>query len=141
MLSLPGNKSGTAMVDAAILMPLVLLSVMAMIYLLINIYSSVSLQSHMHILLREESGVKSNMVKYEIIDAYKRDRIRAQAESCNIEVTEKSHLLDKYVEANMNVYYTTNSLMNRKPKVNTYGRSYIFRESDIVRFRDIVSSY
>lgn len=127
------------MIDAAIVLPLVILAVMAMIYLLINIYSTVSLQLHMHLLLREESGVKSGMVKYEITDDYKRDKIRSKAESARIDIKQKRNVLSKYVEANKYTEYTGNMLIKNPPKIKSYGRSYINNESDIVRFKEIVT--
>lgn len=128
------------MVEAAIVLPLVMLSVMAMIYLLINIYSTVSLQSHMHLLLREESGTKSGMVKYEIVDDYKRDKIRRKAESAKIGMNEKHSGLSKYVEAQRDSVYTTNMIINKSPKIRSYGRSFVYNESDIVRFKSVVST-
>ncbi len=127
------------MVDAAIVMPLVILAVMAMIYLLINIYSTVSLQSHMHLLLREESGLKSGMVEYEIQDDYKRDKIRRKAESARIDIREKRDVLSKYLEANKLSEYTANMLIKNSPEIKSYGRSFIYNESDIVRFKSIVT--
>lgn len=129
------NKKGTTMVEAAIVLPLVILSVMALIYLLINIYSTVALQSHMHLLLREESSIKSGMSRYEITDGYKRDKIRRKAESTNIELD--SSLTQ--VSAQKNVVYKTNMIIKKAPKVKNYGRSYINRESTIVRLRSFGS--
>ena len=133
------NRKGTTMVEAAVVMPLVILSIMALIYLLLNIYSTVALQSHIHLLLREESGMKSTMVKYEIIDDYKRDKIRMKAEAANIGITEGGGLLASYVEAQKDSVYTTNMLIRKKIKVGSYGRSYVYNESDIVRYKEIVS--
>lgn len=127
------------MVEAAIVLPLVILSIMAMIYLLINIYSTVSLQSHMHLLLREESGARSGMVEYEIVDDYRRDKIRRKAESKKINIAEKGMLLSRHVEAQKDSVYTTNMLIKKAPEVRTYGRSFVLKESDIVRFGKIVS--
>lgn len=129
------NNKGTTMVEAAIILPLVILSVMALIYLLINIYSTVALQSHMHLLVREESNVKSGMTKCEIADGYKRDRIRKKAESMNIKLETKANK----VWANKNVVYKANMIIKKAPKVGHYGRSYIYNESDIVRLSKIGS--
>jgi hypothetical protein len=134
------NNRGTALVDAVIVIPLVILSVMAIIYLLLNIYSTVSLQSHMHILLREESGIKSGMVKYEIEDGYKRDSIRRKAELTQILLEHRNNILSDYVEAEKTSTYTTNMMISRKPTVRTYGRSYINNESKIVRFKEVVKA-
>ena len=132
------DHTGTAMVDAAIVMPLVLLAVMAMIYLLINIYSTVSLQAHMHLLLREKSGIKSDMIRCEINDSYQRDKIRKKAEAAKIEIHEKKGLLVRYVEASRDSVYVTNSLIEDPPDKISYGRSYIFKEPDIIRYKEII---
>ena len=139
MMKILKEKNGTTMVEAAVVMPLVILSVMAMIYLLINIYSTVSLQSHMHLLLREESGIKSNMTEHEIFDEYKRDKIRRKAESAKIRIISKRKGLSEYVEAQKDSVYITNMMINSAPKVRSYGKSFVYNESDIVRFKSIVT--
>lgn len=127
------------MVEAAIILPLVILSVMAMIYLLINIYSTVALQSHMHILLREESGLKSGMVKYEIVDGHKRDKIRKKAEASQIDISSHRQIPFEVLEAQKTSVYTTNMIIKKAPRKKTYGKSFVYNESDIVRFKRIVS--
>lgn len=127
------------MVEAAVVMPLAILTVMALVYLLINIYSTVALQSHIHLLLREEGGIKSGMVQYEIIDDYKRDKIRRKAESTNIRISDGGGPLSSYVEAEKDSVYTTNMLIKKKPKVHSYGKSFVYNESNIVRYKEIVS--
>lgn len=129
------NSKGTTMVEAAIILPLVILSVMALIYLLINIYSTVALQSHMHLLIREESSVKSGTSRYEITDGYKRDKIRRKAESTNIDLVTSL----TQVSAQKEVVYKRNMIIKKSPKVGSYGRSYINRESEIARLSKIGS--
>lgn len=50
------------MVEAAVIFPLVIAGVMAVLYIVINLYLSVSLQSSLHLALRKESGELSRTV-------------------------------------------------------------------------------
>ncbi len=128
------------MVEAAIVLPLVILSVMAMIYLLINIYSTVSLQSYTHILLREESGRKSETLEYDTENGQRRDKIRSRAETSNIDIIYNNGLMSDYVEGKKTSLYTVNMFIEKRPKVKTYGKSFVYREADIVRFKQIVAN-
>lgn len=52
------------MVEAALVFPIVILSVMALIYMLIFIYQQTQLRAQMHMALRAESGRASQTVEY-----------------------------------------------------------------------------
>lgn len=56
------SKKGAAMVEAAMIFPLVIAGVMAVLYIVINMYSSLSLQTSLHMALRRESGELSQTV-------------------------------------------------------------------------------
>ncbi len=56
------SKKGAALVEAAMIFPLVIAGVMAVIYIVINMYSSLSLQTSLHMALRRESGELSQTV-------------------------------------------------------------------------------
>ena len=58
------NKKGTTMVEAALIFPLVILAVMAVIYIIIFLFQQVETQSEIHIALRKESGILSKTVAY-----------------------------------------------------------------------------
>jgi hypothetical protein len=50
------SRKGTMMVEAALIFPLVVAAVVAVIYMVIVLYSSLSLQASMHLDMRRESG-------------------------------------------------------------------------------------
>ncbi|MDD3168878.1 MAG: hypothetical protein PHC91_05360 [Eubacteriales bacterium] len=56
------TRKGTTMVEAAMIFPLVIAGVMAVIYIVIGLYSSLSLQCSLHLALRKECGVLSQTV-------------------------------------------------------------------------------
>lgn len=60
------NKKGTTMVEAAVVFPLVILVIMAVIYILIFLFQQAETQSKMHIALRKESGILSKTVVYQM---------------------------------------------------------------------------
>jgi hypothetical protein len=58
----PFNNNGTAMAEAAVILPLVIAGVMAVIYIVISLYLSLSLQTSLHLALRRECGELSQTV-------------------------------------------------------------------------------
>lgn len=57
------SKSGTAMVEAAVIFPLVVLSVIVIIFILAFINRQVSVQTQMHMNLWAERGIVSKTVE------------------------------------------------------------------------------
>lgn len=55
-ISFPFNNKGAAMAEAAMIFPLVIAGVMAIIYIIINLYLSLLLQASLHTALRKECG-------------------------------------------------------------------------------------
>ncbi len=53
------SKKGSTFVEAAVIMPLVILAVMSLFYILINLYENVELKSRLHINICAEAGLKS----------------------------------------------------------------------------------
>ncbi|HWQ77682.1 MAG TPA: TadE family protein [Anaerovoracaceae bacterium] len=58
----PFNNRGAAMVEAAMIFPLVIAGIMAVIYIVISLYLSLSLQTSLHLALRRECGELSGTV-------------------------------------------------------------------------------
>lgn len=56
------QRKGTVMVEAAMIFPLVVAAVAAVIYIVIGLYSSLALQSSLHLDLRKECGESSETV-------------------------------------------------------------------------------
>ena len=50
------SRKGTTMVEAAMIFPLVIAAVIAVIYIVLSLYSSLSLQASLHLALRKEGG-------------------------------------------------------------------------------------
>ena len=59
------NRKGNATVEAALIFPLVILSVVALIYMLLYFYRLTEIRTEMHIALRAESGRIRETVFYE----------------------------------------------------------------------------
>ena len=94
------------MVEAAIFFPIAVFAVMAVLALLLNLYSQTSLQAHMHMAVRAEAASAGGSVSVRIGDAYVRDRYRSEAESASIALTEGSVYGTKTVEADRTeIYY------------------------------------
>jgi len=62
------NKRGSTLVEAAMIFPIVIAAVMAVLYIIIGSYLSLSLQSSLHTSIRKESGEISETV-YRIEDS------------------------------------------------------------------------
>jgi hypothetical protein len=56
------SKKGTTMVEAAMIFPLVIAGVIAVLYIVIGMYQSLSLQSSLHLALRKECGERTQTV-------------------------------------------------------------------------------
>jgi hypothetical protein len=50
------NKKGTTIVEASIIFPLVIAAVIAVLYIVIGLYTSLSLQTSLHLALRKQCG-------------------------------------------------------------------------------------
>ncbi len=50
------SKKGSTMVEASMIFPIVIAAVMAVLYIVIALYSSLSLQTSLHLALRKECG-------------------------------------------------------------------------------------
>ena len=53
------SRRGSAFVEAAVIMPLVILAVMSLFYILINLYETVELKSRLHLNICAEAGLRS----------------------------------------------------------------------------------
>jgi hypothetical protein len=111
---------------------------MAMLYLLINIYSQTCLSAHMHMFLRQEAAADGDLISVSIADAYVRDRYRREAESVSMDVNEGKRFASRYLEAERTKKYFAGVLGRAEGYSRTYyGRSYIIDEAKIARALDI----
>lgn len=114
------SKKGSTIVEASMIFPLVIAGVMAVLYIVIGMYSSLSLQSSVHLALRNESGRLSETVY--------RDE-----EGTSFKL-EKSRLgLRAIVAAEEIRSYQTSQLFTKKITRLESGRSYVIDEAELVR--------
>jgi hypothetical protein len=126
------------MVEAAIFFPITIFAVMAVLALLLNLYSQTALQAHMHMAVRAEAAADGDRVNVRIGDAYVRDRYRREAESVSIAMTDGSVYGTKMVEANRMLTYYGGRLTNpRGYEREFYGRWYVIDEAGHARIRGL----
>jgi hypothetical protein len=126
------------MVEAAIFFPLTIFAVMAVLALLLNLYSQTALQAHMHMFVRAEAAAAGDRVNVCIDDAYIRDRYRREAESVSVAAKEGHVYGAKMVEANRTLSYYGGRLTDpRGYEREFYGRWYVIDEAGYARIRGI----
>ena len=122
------NKRGTAMVEAAIVFPLTIAAIMAMIYMMINIYCLTALKSHIHVTLRAEAGERTALTESLIEDGRGRDRYRRAMESRRLSVESRENILRPYISAEREIVYKANSIVNGTARRKSAGRVYLIDE-------------
>ena len=129
--------SGGAMVEAAIFFPIAVFCAMAVMALLLNIYSQTATQAHLHVRLRAEAAAVGDRTQARLTDAYARDRYRSEAESVSFAVSDRSEGLRKWKEASRTLTYYGGRFTNpRGYETEYYARSYIVDEATIARLAD-----
>ena len=129
---------GTAMVEAAIFFPIAVFCAMAVLALLINIYSQTSAQANLHIRLRAEAAAYGDRTQVRIQDAYVRDRYRREAENLSFVFSETGNAFRKSLEASRTVTYYGGRFTNPLGyETEYYARSYIIDEAGALRIKDI----
>jgi hypothetical protein len=109
------------------------LCIMFVIYVMINMYSIASLQSHLHLSVRAESGRISGVTDVNIGSgslAY--DRYRAAAFAKNIKLSEGKSGGAKTAEGAVSAEYGAGRLTHRVT-VNKKSRAYAVRETGGIR--------
>jgi hypothetical protein len=127
------------MVEAAIVFPLVIASVMALIYIMINLYCFTAVQSALHIELRGESGRNTGLTEIELTDGYARDRYRAAAERRSFSIDERKKVIRPYIEAESTDTYEGNAMSGPGVERTVYGRYYLIDEGKLIRNLSMVS--
>ncbi|MBR0596367.1 TadE family protein [Sinanaerobacter chloroacetimidivorans] len=114
------TKKGAALVEASMIFPLVIAGVMAVLYIVIGLYSALSLQSNLHIALRQEAGKRSETV--------------CRENEVNVYDMEESKIgLRTIISMEEKRNYRTSSLFNNKVSRTEKGQSYVIDEADLVR--------
>ncbi|MDR3365141.1 MAG: hypothetical protein LBS91_09425 [Clostridiales Family XIII bacterium] len=130
------------MVEAAIFFPIAVFCAMAVLALLLNIYSQTATQAHIHVRLRAEAAAEGDRTQARLDDAYARDRYRSDAEGVSFETSETPGfgLGVKALEASQSKLYFGGKFTNpRGYETEYFARSYIVDEAGFVRLKDGVS--
>ena len=127
------------MVEAAIYFPIAVFCAMAVMALLLNIYSQTATQAHLHVRLRAEAAAVGDRTQARLTDAYARDRYRSEAESVSFAISDGGAGLRKWKEASRALRYYGGRFTNpRGYETGYYGRSYVVDEARIARIKDAV---
>ncbi|MDR2770492.1 MAG: hypothetical protein LBB57_00480 [Clostridiales Family XIII bacterium] len=129
----PCNKRGTTLVEAAIVFPLVIASVMAVIYLMINLYSFTALRASLHVALRAEADAETGLTEALLADGRVYDRYRLAAERRGIFAERRRKGLNSYVSAEESKQYRGNAMITEGVTRKHFGRVYILDEVSVVR--------
>jgi len=128
---------GGAMVEAAIFFPIAVFCAMAVLALLLNIYSQTVTQAHLHVQLRGEAAAYGDRAQRQLTEAYERDRYRREAEGVPFAISETGSGLHKTLEASrMITYYGGRFTSALGYETEYYARSYILDKAMLVRIKD-----
>jgi len=125
------------MVEAAIFFPIAIFCIMAVLALMLNIYSQTATQAQLHVRLRAEAAGYGDRAQVSISDAYERDRYRQGAESVSFDISKAGNIFDESLEASRIKTYYGGRLTNPLGyETEYYARSYILDEAGAVRLKD-----
>jgi hypothetical protein len=114
------SKKGTTMVEAAMIFPLVIAAVVAVLYIVIGMYQSLSLQSSLHLALRKECGERSQTV-------YRLDEIREYP------VMTDRIGIRPVIKTEQEREYRIKTLIKDRIVRKEEGRSYLVDEPELIR--------
>ena len=128
---------GGVMIEAAIFFPITVFCAMAVMALLLNIYSQTSAQAHLHVRIRAEAAAYGGRTQVFLTDAYERDRYRREAESLYFSVVETGGPFRRSVAASHSQMYYGGRFTNPLGyETEYYARGYIIDEATMVRLKD-----
>ncbi|MCL2111227.1 MAG: hypothetical protein FWH32_03030 [Clostridiales bacterium] len=128
------------MVEAAVLFPIAVFCAMAVMALMLNIYSQTATQVHLHVYLRGEAAANGDRSQARLTDEYARDRYRREAESVSFAVSETGSAFRKQLEASRSVtYYGGRFTSAGGYETEYYARNYILDEAAMVRTRGAIA--
>lgn len=113
-------KKGSALVEAALIFPIVIAGVMAVIYITIAIFSAFTLQSALHMALKKETGKMSKTI-------IKEDQTRL------FSIEDHKHGVSTILCTEAYGEYKTNRLINKSIGRREKGRAYVIDEAEFVR--------
>lgn len=118
------SRKGSTFVEAAVIMPLVILAVMSLFYILINLYENAELKSRLHLGICIEAGYRSET--FEISPA--------ASEGLKLDSDKK-----KVTGSSQKAQYH-GGLLKRRAAMKAAGYNHIIVEEDIIRKADYVLS-
>ena len=131
------SQRGSAMVEAAIFYPIIILAVMFAIYTCVNMYSMAALQADEHIRVRGAAGSAKGKVAAEIRWNQSVDRYRAAAEGKNISIVPGTRSGSRVMEASVEESYEGGRLIRGgRAKAAFHSASYVVDEVWAARLLD-----
>lgn len=116
------NKKGSTFVEAAVIMPLVILAVMSLFYILINLYEAVEMKSRLHLAACKEAGYRSETYS---ISPVNQDGFKLSWDKKQVTCSGKTK---RY----------SGGLLRRSAAVKITGHNHIIVEEEIIRKADYV---
>jgi len=127
------KRAGSAMVESAIYFPVIVLCIMFVIYVMIDMYSEAALQSHLHLMVRAESGRLSGVTDVNTESGSSGyDRYRAAAFAKRISLSEGKSGSANTAEGAVSAKYGAGRL-TQNVKVHMNARAYAVRETGGLR--------
>jgi Flp pilus assembly protein TadG len=121
------------MVESAIYIPLIILCVMFVIYVMIDMYSVASLQAHLHIAVRAESGLIAEVAEAKAGQGdTDYDRYRAAAFAKTVKLSEGKSGGAVTAQGSVAAKYGAGRLVS-KVKVSLSARAYAIKETGGIR--------
>lgn len=119
------NKKGATLVEASLIFPLVIAAVMAVIYIIILIYESFSLQSSLHLFLRDQSSQLSDTI-------YREEELR------NYEINHEFHSFRPIITGEEVQKYKAGNLIINEIMRTEKGRFYVIDEAEFIRKASLI---
>lgn len=116
------EEDGSTIVEAAMVMPLVLISLIAMLITMVFLVESLFMQSNIHLYLQAKAGEESET------------RISKSVES--FEATSQRRNMVKVVSVEKTKYMKGGYLLPRTFKKNVDADAYVINEKKIIRYKD-----
>ena len=132
-------KKGSAIVEAAMVLPIVILTVVTLIYLLIDLYGATVMNAAQHTALRQEAGVQTETACLtDIEEMIPADRYGSKAWREKIEIYDKGILSEKYLYTESEKNIKGGGLTDHFVKKTFYGRCYLVDEVEYIRWVDLI---
>ena len=116
------EENGSTIVEAAMVMPLLIISLIAIVITIVFLVESLFMQSNIHLYLQEKAGIKSET------------RIIKSVESFN--ETEDRRNMVKVLSVNKTNYMKGGYLLPRTLRDDFDADAYVINEKKIIRYKD-----